>query len=87
MVRLIFTGSQLKKDAKFFISVPAHPGGWGVGSAASIYPIFLHDASSMQTSSHALFVLQFNCAPTEGNYLQVFLDAAADFCGLRVSAV
>jgi hypothetical protein len=29
MVRLIFTGSQPKKDAKFFISVSARADGWG----------------------------------------------------------
>jgi hypothetical protein len=31
MVRLVFTGSQPKKDAKFFISALAHFGGGGGG--------------------------------------------------------
>ncbi len=77
MVRLVFTKSQPKKDAKFFISVLVGIQYGGMdgegGSAAYLFGMDLDDASSMLTSSHVLFSFQFNCATTEGNYLQLFL--------------
>jgi hypothetical protein len=79
MVRLIFTGSQPKKDAEFFISV-----WWSMGGGVGI--LSLRDKSGRcifeLPSFPVLFSLQFNCAPTDGNYLQLFLAGRRDFSAL-----
>src|ERR1700684_4480134 len=63
-------------------------GGWGQQPPSFRYfcePIYLQGASSMLTSSHVLFVLQFNCAPTEDNYLQLFFVFLRDASSMLAS--
>jgi hypothetical protein len=69
MVRLVFTGSQPKNRCLFFIS-----GWWWMGGGVG--SLSFRDKSSRcifeLPSFSVLFSFQFNCAPTKGNYLQLF---------------
>ena len=81
MVRLIFTGSQPEKDAKFFVSMleGIRKGGME-GEGGSLYLRDLSERCIFELPSFpVLFSFQFNCAPTEGNYLQRFLAGRWDF--------
>jgi hypothetical protein len=66
---LVFTESQPKNDAKFFIS-----GSWWMGGGGGA--LFLFDISGKciieAPSLQALFCFQFNSALTDVNYLQLF---------------
>jgi hypothetical protein len=62
----------------FYFALMVVVGGWGVGSAA-----YLRDMSGRciveLAPFHFHFALQFNCALTEGNYLQLFLGPGGGF--------